>query len=141
MDFIIFYGLIGISLLQLIFSYDIACQWHRNLSTRNKQFPPSMQLSKSLLAAAVFLIPKFHIYAHGPSCQSTFSFNTNKHVGRTDAEEPERWWSHINPVSMQTREMTPGARQDTIEDHTQSYNYRKITNFGKFQLYNMPIMT
>jgi hypothetical protein len=49
-----------------------------------------------------------------------------------NGEDPERWWAHINPVSMSTREMGPGSRTDTINDHALAWNWRKITNFGEF---------
>ena len=51
-------------------------------------------------------------------------------MARTDGEDPERWWAHINPVSMSTKEMGPGARLDTLDDHAGAWNWRKITGFG-----------
>jgi Kyakuja-Dileera-Zisupton transposase len=130
MDFILFYSLISV-IVHLIFSYDIACQWARNLIKRHSQLPEYVRLSSQQLATAVFVIPKFHIYAHGLSCQTNFSLNFLPSVGRTDGENPERWWAHINPVSMSTKEMGPGARMDTIDDHARAWNWRKITGFGK----------
>ena len=52
-------------------------------------------------------------------------------MARTDGEDPERWWAHINPVSMSTKEMGPGARLDTLDDHAGAWNWRKITGFGE----------
>ena len=86
-----------------------------------------MQLTQSSLVDMKKVIPKLHIYGHGKSCQTNFSLN---YSARTDGEEPERWWAHINPISMSTREMGPGARQDTIDDHAAAWNWRKITGFG-----------
>lgn len=130
MDFILFHSLIGSKNEFLVFSYDIACQWSRNLSQRQVQLPDSMQLSNTQLHFLRFAIPKFHIAAHGSDCQSRFSFNFQRHMARTDGEDPERWWAHINPVSMSTREMGPGARLDTLDDHAAAWNWRKITGFG-----------
>jgi hypothetical protein len=91
-----------------------------------------MQLSEEQLQFLRFAIPKFHIAAHGSTCQSSFSLNYQQYMARTDGEDPERWWAHINPVSMSTREMGPGARLDTLDDHAAAWNWRKITGLGRF---------
>lgn len=131
MDFIVFSSLIGTIFRLLVFSYDIACQWSRNLPKRIAQLPETMQLDPEQLKATRFVIPKFHIYAHGISCQSLFSLNFLPFMARINGEEPERWWAHINPVSMSTKEMGPGARLDTLDDHAAAWNWQKITGMGK----------
>jgi len=135
MDFILFYTLIGIQILLLILSYDIICQWCRNLRKRMSQFPTFMHLSEVILSSISFVIPKFHIYAHGKSCQFRYSLNLKKWAARINGEDIERWWAHINPASMSTKEMGPGARQDTIDDHAVAWNWRKITGFGMYMCY------
>ena len=132
MDFIIFYSLIGTVLQLLVFSYDIVCQWHRNLPKRISQLPQVMQISPKQLRSAHFVIPKFHIYAHGLSCQTRYLLNFLPYMARINGEDPERWWAHINPVSMSTKEMGPGAWLDTIDDHARAWNWNKITGFSKF---------
>jgi hypothetical protein len=130
MDFITFFGLIGTYITSFVFSYDIACQWSRNLKKRMPQLPKCMQIDMDKLRRAKFVLPKFHIYNHGTKCQTKFSLNFLRWSARTNGEDPERWWAHINPVSMSTREMGPGARHDTIDDHARAWNWRKIVNFG-----------
>jgi hypothetical protein len=130
MDFLLLATLHGVIITLLMLSYDIACQWSRNFKKRIPQFPSFMQLPSTILDAIKFVIPKFHIYGHGTKCQTQFSLNFLKHSARTDGEEPERWWAHINPVSMSTREMGQGARHDTIDDHAAAWNWRKVTNLG-----------
>ena len=78
-----------------------------------------------------FLVPKFHLPAHIESCHRSFSFNYASFVGRTDGEAPERGWSDLNGLAYSTREMGPGSRQDTIEDHLGDWNWKKITSMGK----------
>jgi hypothetical protein len=132
MDFIVLSTLANtISVRFLIISYDIACQWSRNFKKRITQFPSSMQLPPSVVDEIKYVIPKFHLNAHGQSCQTKYSLNFRRYSARTDGEEPERWWAHINPVSMSTREMGPGARHDTLDDHAAAWNWRKITGLGK----------
>jgi len=131
MDFILLSTLMHVFLLQLIFSYDIVCQWYRNLRKQLLQFPPFMRIPDPILEKAKFVIPKFHLWGHGDRCQQQFSLNFLKHSARTDGEEIERWWSHINPVSMSTKEMGPGARHDTLDDHAAAWNWRKIVGLGE----------
>ena len=131
MDFVVLSTLAGIIFTTLTISYDIACQWSRNLKHRMAQFPDKMQLPHSVLETVRYVIPKFHIYGHGQACQTRFSLNYLRYSARTDGEEVERWWAHINPISTSTREMGAGARQDTIDDHAAAWNWRKITNLGR----------
>ena len=130
MDFIVFFSLISALAQMILFSYNIACQWSRNLLKRLSQLPENMQLVHDQLQAARYVIPKFHIYAHGISCQSLFSLNFLPFMACTNGEDPEQWWAHINPVSMSTKEMGPGAQLDTLDDHATSWKWRKITGFG-----------
>ena len=130
MDFIVLSTLVGVVMMFLTLSYDVACQWSRNFAKRVSEFPVWMQLPGYLLGSIKYVIPKFHIYGHGCPCQTKYSLNFLPHLGRTNGEEPERWWAHINPVSMSTREMGAGARHDVIDDHAASWNWHKIINFG-----------
>lgn len=136
MDFVVFFGLIGASILSFVFSYDIVCQWSRKLEMRMGQLPQCMRIGIEQLRKAKFVLPKFHIYNHGIKCQLNYSLNFLKWSARTNGEDPERWWAHINPVSMSTREMGAGARHDTIDDHAAAWNWRKIVKFGKLLNYH-----
>jgi hypothetical protein len=89
-----------------------------------------MQIPPALFVATRYVIPKLHIYGHGLKCQFKYSLNFLKWSARTNGEDIERWWAHLNPVSMSTKEMSPGARHDTLDDHAGAWNFRKITKFG-----------
>lgn len=130
MDFIVFFTLLNVIIAQIVLSYDIACQWSRNLSKRIPQMGPYINIFPWFLSRVKYVIPKLHIYGHGAACQFRYSLNFLKWSARTNGEDIERWWSHINPVSMSTKEMGPGARHDTIDDHAAAWNWRKITLFG-----------
>ncbi|KAJ7575249.1 hypothetical protein C8J56DRAFT_746778, partial [Mycena floridula] len=73
-----------------------------------------------------FAIPKLHIMGHKLSCQREFNLNYMPGVGRTDGEGVERPWASIRPVAMSTREMGPGHRHDTLDDHWHDWNWRKV---------------
>ena len=60
--------------------------------------------------------------------QASFSLNFTPHVGRTDGEAPERGWAATNAVANSTKEMGPGSRQDTLDDHFSDYNWRKVSS-------------
>ncbi|KIK74265.1 hypothetical protein PAXRUDRAFT_29183 [Paxillus rubicundulus Ve08.2h10] len=60
-------------------------------------------------------------------CQTTFSFNFLPGIGRTDGKAPECGWANINPTALSTKEMRPGARRDTLDDHFGHWNWKKIS--------------
>ncbi|KAG2151533.1 hypothetical protein DEU56DRAFT_869093 [Suillus clintonianus] len=117
MDYLFFSALRHTTVDILNISYDIACQWNKNLWHRMMSFPPSMQLNHNK-KKITFFVPKFHLPAHVQQCQTTFSFNFTPGIGRMDGEAPERG----------TKEMGPGARRDTLDDFFGDWNWRKITN-------------
>ncbi|THU80788.1 hypothetical protein K435DRAFT_694964 [Dendrothele bispora CBS 962.96] len=129
-DFIVASILRHISmLLIIIFSYDIACQWSKNLPNRLKKLPPMVRLNL-LLRVVKFVIPKLHILGHLISCQAKFSLSFTLGAGQTDAESIERLWSGLGTVSTSIKEMGPGSHQDTLEDHIGYWNWNKVINMG-----------
>jgi hypothetical protein len=130
MDFIVLSALLHTFMLMLTLSYDICCQWSQNLTKRMLQFRPFMWLIMDRLHTAKFVVPKFHIYNHGTKCVLSYSPNFLCWSAASDLEDPERWWAHINPASISTKEMSEGSHHDTIDDHAWSWNWRKIVGFG-----------
>lgn len=136
MDYLFFSTLRGTQVEMLNVSYDIACQWHKNLWARMKAFPQSHALD-NLTKFIRFFVPKFHLPAHVAKCQTLFSFNFTRFVGRTDGEAPERGWSNINPVASSTKAMGPGCRRDTLDDHFGDWNWKKTVGLGASLLHKM----
>ena len=85
-----------------------------------------------------FLIPKFHLPAHILKCRADYSFNLTPCVGRTDGEAPERGWSEANSMAASTREMGPGSRCNTLDDHFGDRNWGKIVKMGTYYYISMP---
>ncbi|KAF8132456.1 hypothetical protein EV363DRAFT_1163307 [Boletus edulis] len=131
MDYLFFSSLRHSPLRSLNVSYDIACQWSKNLWDRMTTLPRPMQIQHDDKCVK-FFVPKFHLPAHIMRCQTQYSFNFIPHVGRTDGEAPERGWANINPVASSTKEMGPGSRRDTINDHFGDYNWKKVCGMGTF---------
>ncbi|KAG1790740.1 hypothetical protein EV424DRAFT_1476101 [Suillus variegatus] len=130
MDYLVFSALLAFAVTMINISYDIACQWHKKLWTRMEAMPPRLHISHTSMTVQ-FFVPKFHLKAHIDQCQRNFSFNWSKHVGRTDGEAPERGWSNINRVATSTKEMGPGSRRDTLDDHFGDWNWKKIMVLGR----------
>jgi hypothetical protein len=122
-------SIIGISILSLLLSYDIACQWIKNFWKRVPELPEHLQTRISPSNFSV-KIPKFHFDAHGKKRHAQYSFAYSRGVGRTDGEGIERLWAIIKGGAAQTIEMGPGARRDTLDDFCGYSNWRKVVNYG-----------
>ncbi|KAF8191761.1 hypothetical protein BJ912DRAFT_1021968 [Pholiota molesta] len=129
MDYFILSSLHNTQIERIVFSYDIACQWSRNLLKRCSMYPLN-SLSPGNNIEVVYAVPKFHLPAHIAPCRANYSFNFLPGVGRTDGESPERGWAAANGIANSTREMGPGSRSDTLDDHFTDYNWRKITSLA-----------
>ena len=128
MDYIILSALLGVTLLRIILTYDIACQWSKNFKKRmTENFPEAMRISDQTTIDTA--IPSWHINGHGQSCRQNFCLGYMKGAGRTCGEEVEVSWSHTNPLAPSVREMGPAARHDTLNDHWNGWNFRKIIGF------------
>ncbi|KAJ7037089.1 hypothetical protein C8F04DRAFT_1180815 [Mycena alexandri] len=136
MDYMFFKSITGTELQRFYVSYDIACQWHKNIWSRMEDYAPEIHyLPEGKFMS--FLVPKFHLPAHIEACNLRFSFNLTRNVGQTDGEAPERGWANANPLASSTKEMGPGARRDTLDDHFNDWNYKKIIAFGRAMLKKM----
>ncbi|KAI0054472.1 hypothetical protein BV25DRAFT_1817015, partial [Artomyces pyxidatus] len=129
MDYIFWSSMQGLKNSQLLVSYDIACQWSKNFWERTLDAPPGLQLDLPH-DAVDFAIPKFHLPAHHAPCQVPYSLNYKLGVGITDGEAPERNWAALNGAAYSTKEMGPGARHDTLDDHCGNANWRRVANMG-----------
>ncbi|EPS93480.1 hypothetical protein FOMPIDRAFT_39266, partial [Fomitopsis schrenkii] len=128
MDYLFASSLCKSEVVQVVVSYDIACQWSVNLWSRMTQYDFEFNQEQRTI---IFLIPKFHLPAHQESCQIKYSYNYVKHVGRTDGEAVERGWAAVNGFSGSTKEMGPGSRRDVLDDAFGDYNWRKVVQLPK----------
>ncbi|KAI0055071.1 hypothetical protein BV25DRAFT_1816158 [Artomyces pyxidatus] len=135
MDFIFFSAFSHSRNKSGVVSYDIACQWSKNLWKRVDELPTHLRIPSS--TDFTFAVPKFHLPAHGVPCQGPYSFNFLNGVGRTDGEGVERNWANMNGAASSTKQMGPGARQDALDNHCGHANWRKTIGFGKSLLRRM----
>ncbi|KAH8101661.1 hypothetical protein DFH11DRAFT_1523480 [Phellopilus nigrolimitatus] len=131
MDYIILSTLVETTVSELLISYDIGCQWSKNFAARIENFPQEMRLDVNNVNMRT-VVPKFHLPAHGVSCQTKFSLNFVPWVGHTYGEGVESEWAHINGTATSTREMAPAVRHETLNDHWSSWNWQKWLNFGSY---------
>ncbi|KAJ7604993.1 hypothetical protein FB45DRAFT_1149649 [Roridomyces roridus] len=126
MDYILLSALLGVSVLALAISYDIACQWKVNLPARAKVISTTTPILTDLDKFQIqYGLPVWHAAAHETSCQTENSLSYTKGVGRTDGEGIERTWAVLNPVGFATKEMGEGARHDQIDNKIDHLNFEK----------------
>lgn len=115
----------------LILSYDIVCQWSVHLQDRLAKLPSHVQLTLPQGPGELrFAIPKYHFNAHKEKGHNQYSLNLMKGAGRVCCEQIERTWPKHAETAASTREMGPGSRHDTLEDHFQYCNWRIFCTLG-----------
>ncbi|KAF7325884.1 hypothetical protein MKEN_00439200 [Mycena kentingensis (nom. inval.)] len=129
MDWIFFSAILGLTLLWLTLSYDIACQWKINLLERMPRLPSNMQKNFTEIVIQ-FGLPVWHAPGHKTDCQKENDLGLKRGVGKTDGEGIERFWSRLNPAAYSSKEMTLGHRADFIDDRIDNNNYLKNMTLG-----------
>ncbi|KAG1740984.1 hypothetical protein EDB19DRAFT_1895282 [Suillus lakei] len=130
MDYLFFSSMCSsLDIHVLNISYNIVCQWNKKLWSCMSTFPHQYHIDHDH-KVVTFLIPKFHLPAYITCCQMKFSFNFIKGVRQTDGEAPEHRWADINPIATSTHEMGPRSRQDTLDDHFNDWNWKKVCSMG-----------
>ncbi|KAJ7708555.1 hypothetical protein B0H14DRAFT_3525416 [Mycena olivaceomarginata] len=122
-----------VQLLFFLFSYDIMCQWSKNLKECLLKLPPHVRF---ILAHyfVKFVIPKLHILGHLKFCQDFFSLLFTLGAAQADMEGIEHIWSSSGLMGASTQEMGPGSRQDTLDDFWHYWNWNKVVGMGKAAL-------
>lgn len=133
MDYIFWSTLLhSATVLLVIASYDIACSWSTNLFKRHKRMYKAKTWTAAIATIAfIFLVPKLHCPTHGKPCRTESAFDYQPGVGRTHAETIEQQWGHMGGLATSIREMGPGARQFTLDDHWSGWNHRKKVGLGE----------
>ena len=129
MDYMVLSALCGIHVPRLVVCYDIGCTWCKKLPERMEMYPDDMRLSDDV--DIEIGVPSWHVKGHGAYCQENYSLNYIPGVGRTCGEDTEPTWSQTNALAPSTREMGSGARKETLNDHWNGWNLRKLIGFRK----------
>ena len=113
-----------------IASYDIMCQWSKNLRKRLEGFPldGAECLDDEIVTR---MVPKFHLTAHRQQCFINFSLNYEPGAGRRDMEGPERTWFGLQGGGS-TRDQGPGYWSDAMDDKFGHWNWTKLIRLGTY---------
>jgi hypothetical protein len=95
-----------------------------------EEYPEHMRIPETTQVDVA--IPGWHINGHGDTCRNNFNLSYMEGVGRTVGEDIETTWAGTNPLASSVREMGPAARHDTLNDHWNGWNFRKIVGFRTF---------
>jgi hypothetical protein len=96
------------TLLFFLLSYDIMCQWYKNLKERLLKLPHALRI-QLVWYIVKFVIPKLHILGYLKLCQELFSLLYTLGAAQADMEGIERIWSSSGLMGASTREMGPGS--------------------------------
>ncbi|KAH6893986.1 hypothetical protein BKA70DRAFT_1320196 [Coprinopsis sp. MPI-PUGE-AT-0042] len=137
MDYIIFSAVRLIILACILLTYDIACSWSKKVPQRIAGLPQEIRPNVNVRLEAY--VPSWHINGHGQDCQTNYATVYREGTARTCGDEIEGNWSQTNVLGSSVREMGGAARHETLNDHFNGSNFRKIVGFRtlfgkKFQL-------
>ncbi|RXW12428.1 hypothetical protein EST38_g13424 [Candolleomyces aberdarensis] len=125
MDYIIFSAVLWLTLARIVITYDIACQWSKNLPKRMEKLPERIRLDLETTSVTA-AVPSWHINGHGSDCQTNYALAYRQGSGRTCGDEIESTWSQTNVLGASVREMASGGRHESLNDHFNGINFRKL---------------
>lgn len=135
-DFAVVSGIqpfLGLRLLKQ--SYDINCQYLINFKRRIHKW---MELCPGLASIKSLNLPQlqgyvggWHVNAHKSECRVKQSPEFHPGAGRYEGEGMERVWAWNNDLAVRTKEMTPGHRQDVLNDQYSDAHVRHVHNLGE----------
>ncbi|KAJ7024617.1 hypothetical protein C8F04DRAFT_1270161 [Mycena alexandri] len=127
MDFLFFSAVLNFAVMWLILSYDIACQFSKNIWTRMGGLPAKYHLKISRENVR-WMVPNFHLPPHKKGCHSPFSFHFLWGAGCTHGETVEQNWEFLNGAAASTKLMGLGARVVSLEGLLGFHNFRRLVS-------------
>ena len=125
---------IDAGITHILFTYDIACRWEKNLFTRLAEYDATRHLRVDLIQSWRFAVPKFHLIGHGESCQLNYNLAFMKGAAMNHGEFVETIWSHSTTLATASRENGPHARQASLNEHWAGWNWRKVVGLREWLL-------
>ncbi|KAF8997031.1 hypothetical protein BDZ89DRAFT_970727, partial [Hymenopellis radicata] len=133
MDYIFWASILYVTLLWILLSYDVGCQWRVNLLDRKPLLPEVLQHDESEGRPAPSVrvgLPVWHGGTHVEKCATEHSLRYKTGAAMTDGEGIERVWSRLNPKSMATKEMHQDGRHENLEEAIDAHNFDKCMGLG-----------
>ncbi|KAJ7884770.1 hypothetical protein B0H14DRAFT_2564170 [Mycena olivaceomarginata] len=107
-------------------TYDIAREYTAHLEERfAMHFPDLLDKVKKMRWGAAL-----HVQGHQDSCMYLFGTSYISCIGHFHGETAEQYWPEANQLGPHVRQMNNGHRQDTMIDHHNDWNYKKLANLG-----------
>jgi hypothetical protein len=118
---------------RVILYYDIMCQFWKNL---RKRFRGNRYLHFPSYLEIVRAIGLFHVHGHIDSCYPRYAPSFIQGAGQIDGEVIETLWAVLNLIHPSTRRMSTAHRRETLDDHMNDSNWKKLVGMGElpFQL-------
>ena len=131
MDYILFtvLKLFFMHILWLYLTYDINCQFSKNILKRWEKYETDFKLDAPGRTVR-YCIPKFHLPAHGPDCDEDYDLNKTQGAARTCGEGIEAGWANTNGAALMTRESGPHTRHFALNDLFHAINWNKLLTLG-----------
>ncbi|KAJ6529952.1 hypothetical protein DFH09DRAFT_1093763 [Mycena vulgaris] len=106
-----------------VVSYDIACQYHVKVVERFRlSFPDLVPLVEKMRWA----VPAVHVQGHQDGCIYEYSTAYMIATGHFHGETAEQYWPELNQIGPKVWQMNYGHRQDTIINHHNDWNHKKM---------------
>ena len=115
--------------------YDIMCQFWKNLRRR---FQGSPYLSFPEAVEILQGIGLFHVHGHKDECYARYAPTFIPGAGMVDGEVLETLWAVLNGIANSIRSQSTGHRRETLDDHMNDSNWKKLVNIGECNLNQSP---
>ncbi|KAJ7209327.1 hypothetical protein GGX14DRAFT_566513 [Mycena pura] len=109
-----------------VWSYDSWCSFEVHHVERAIELFPEEKWLHTLLAESDGQIPADHINGHGLQCQTVWQAVYFPCRGHFHGETAEMIWAFLDPLGASTRQMTAGARHDTLNFVIDAWNWLKV---------------
>jgi len=76
----------------------------------------------------------FHVHGHIDTCFSRYAPSFIPGAGQIDGEILETLWAVLNSIHNSIRRMSESHRRETLDDHMNDSNWKKIVGMGEFNL-------
>jgi len=113
---------------QALLSYDLMCQFWQNLE---KCFEGNPYLTFPQAVHILRAIGLFHVHGHVDSCYARFAPTFIPGAGMVDGEILETLWAALNKIADSTRSMSTAHRRETLDDHMNDSNWKKLIALSK----------
>ena len=129
MDYSLVQAVLGsaVGISHLIVMYDVWCQYSVKLRKRIAENPYLDWPADSKTIGGIGL---FHVHGHQQSCLARYSPTFIAGAGQVEGEIIETLWRKMNLVTPSTCAMTLAHRQETMDDHMNDINFKKMIRLG-----------